>query len=86
MTLTRAQADQVKSAVARGRAGRATISELAAALDLAAAGGLPGCAGELRGRLQQKLGTAPRAATIGRDVALGLATGTLTHYLLRGLR
>ena len=85
MTLTAAQAGEVKSAVARGRAGRATISELAAALDLAATGGLPGCAGELRGHLLRKLGTAPRASSMGRDVALGMATGILTHYLLQGL-
>jgi hypothetical protein len=85
MTLTRAQADQVKSAVARGRAGRATLPELAAALDLSASGGLPGCAGELRGHLLRKLGTSSRTSSMGRDVVLGLATGALTHYLLRGL-
>lgn len=83
MTLTKEQASRVRGAIARARAGRASAAELGAALDLAAAGGLPGCAGELRGYLLKRLGTAP-ARGVGRDVAIGLATGAATHFILRG--
>ncbi len=81
--LTKEEASQVSAALARARAGRASAAELGAALDLAAAGGLPGCAGELRGHLLKKLGAGP-ARGVGRDVAIGLATGAATHFILRG--
>jgi hypothetical protein len=80
--LNPAQAAQLRRTLDAARAGRATVAELGAAHDLAASAGLAGCAGELRGHLLAKL--SPRTASIGRDVVLGLTTGALTHYLLRG--
>lgn len=81
--LTPQQAAQLRSTLDEARAGRATVADLGAAHDLAASAGLAGCSGELRQHLLAKL--APSSASASRDVVLGIATGALTHYLLRGI-
>jgi hypothetical protein len=81
--LTPSQASQLRKTMGDARAGRATLAELGIAHDLAASAGLAGCSVELRGHLLAKLSPAS-TRSVGREVALGVATGVFTHYLLGG--
>lgn len=82
--ITQAQASQLSAALATGRAGTASLTQLAQACDLAARIGANQVALELRARLHAAT-SAPLRKTVTRDVVLGLATGALTHHLLRGV-
>ena len=81
--LTADQAAQVRHVLDTAREGRATIAQMGAAHDLAEGAGLTACAGELRGHIREKL--EPRYHAIERDLALGIVSGALTHYLVRSL-
>jgi len=83
---TPAEVEEIRRTMADARAGHASLAKIAAARDLCLRAGLPGCAEELRIHALRKLDAdkpAPRSA--GRDVVLGVATGALTHYLMKGL-
>jgi two-component sensor histidine kinase len=82
-SLTPQQASQVKRAIDLAREGRATLSQMASAHELCEGAGLEGCAGELRGHMREKLD--PSHHKTGRDLLLGVASGALTHYMLRGV-
>jgi hypothetical protein len=81
--LTREQIIQVKQAVDLAREGRSTLSQMASAHELCEGAGLEGCAAELRGHMREKLDPGHHGA--GRDLLLGVASGALTHYVLRGV-
>ncbi len=80
--LNPAQTESLRTTIARARAGQASLGEMGTACDLAASAGLPGCAGELRSHIARAAG-AERARSVKRDVVLGVATGALTHLLMR---
>lgn len=82
--LTKEHALGLRETLSRARSGRATLGEVAAAHDLAAAAGLAGTSAELREHLRRRIDPA-RARSVSRDVLLGVASGALTHYLLKGL-
>jgi hypothetical protein len=84
VTLTPAEVAVLRSTLDRARSGGATLGELGQACDLAARSGLPGCSAELRQHLARQAGSEP-PRRVARDVVLGVATGALTHYLLRGV-
>jgi hypothetical protein len=82
------QTTKIRTVLLEARAGRSTLTELGAAHDLAASAGLADCAAELREHIRTKIGpgsTKPVGRPVGREVVLGLATGALTHYMLKGL-
>lgn len=85
--LTPAEVERLRSTIAAARAGRARLADVAAARDLCLASGLQGCAEELRGHALRALGagTSTRPSSAGRDVLLGVTTGAITHYLMRGI-
>ena len=81
--LTKDQVSQLRSVIQKARGGRATLSELGAAHDLATGAGLPGCAAELRAHVRAVATdrAAPHRAA-GREVAVGVVSGIVTHVLL----
>ena len=81
--LSRGQISRVQDTLLASRTGSATLVELATAHELCEGAGLEGCVTELRARMREKL-DAGQSGT-GRDLLLGLASGALTHYMLRGL-
>lgn len=71
----------VTSALASARAGRATLTQLAAACELAERTGPSAELGELREHLRRMVpGPAARSET--RGFLLGVASGLFTQYLL----
>jgi len=83
MPTKKEQAESVSEILARARANRASLGDLGTAHDLAVAAGLPACASELLGHLRTRV-SADRPSGLGRDVLVGLATGLLTHQVLKG--
>jgi hypothetical protein len=83
--LTPAEVVLVRRTIAAARAGRAPLADVAAARDLCLRAELPGCAEELRGHALRALSPGPAPRSAGRDVLLGVATGALTHYLMKGI-
>ena len=81
--LTTEQAKQVQSTLKLARLGRATVLQMATAHELATDAALTGCSTELQHHMVQKLDPTRRYAS--RDLLLGMASGALTHYLLRGV-
>jgi hypothetical protein len=75
-------AQSLRRVLAESRGGTAALVDLAEAYQTASGAGLHGTAAELRGHLLDKLGRG--RSTLGRDIALGLGTGLLTHLLLGG--
>jgi hypothetical protein len=67
-----------------GRAGKATLAELASAHDLAEDGGLNHCLGELRTHIRNAT-PEPAFRTEGKDILLGVGAGIITHYLLKSI-
>lgn len=80
--LSPSEVSAVQNTLVLARAGKATLSQLATAHDLANGASLNGCLGEIRhhirGIVQQ-----PPLQSLGKDVALGMVSGVLTHLLLR---
>jgi hypothetical protein len=83
-TLNQKKAAEIRQILDLARDGSATLSQLGLAHDMAADLGLVATAGELRGYIRHKI-TPPASATTGRDLMLGVASGMLTHHLLRGI-
>jgi len=80
--LSNEEVAQIRGVLALAREGRATLVQLAAAHDLAIGAVLNGCLGELRDHIRQMVSPPPFRAE-GKNIALGIASGILTHYLLR---
>lgn len=81
-TLTGEQIAQIQSTLALARSGQATLTQLAVAHDLAIGATLNGCLGELRAHIHQMVAP-PHWHMEGKDLALGMASGFLTHFLLQ---
>lgn len=81
--LTKAEVAQIQGALALAREGRATLTQLAVAHDLAIGAVLNGCLGELRSHIHRMVSPPPLHAE-SKSIALGVASGFLTHFLLRG--
>lgn len=82
--LTRSEAIVVRKALDDARAGRATLTQLAQAHDLAEDGCLPGCIGELRQHIRNYTPEPPGSplkSAIG-DLIIGAFAGVLTHHML----
>jgi hypothetical protein len=82
-SLPPADVSRLRDALTRARRGTASLVDLATAHDLAGRAGLRGCEAELAGHMRRKLDNG--ASPVGREVILGVATGALTHYLMRGI-
>ncbi len=81
--LSKTDASRLHEIVVQARRGTASLVDLSVAHDLAGRAGLRGCEAELAGHMRKKLDNG--ASPIGREVILGVATGALTHYLMRGI-
>jgi len=81
--LTKYEIAQIQGALALAREGRATLTQLAVAHDLAIGAVLNGCLGELRSHIHRMVSPPPLHAE-GKSIALGIASGVLTHFMLRG--
>jgi hypothetical protein len=82
--LSQSEKEQLRSTISAAREGRATLPQLASAYELASAAILPGCMEEIRGHMQRRLSVKAGERSVGRDLLLGLTTGTIAHYLLKG--
>ena len=83
--LNNTQVAEIQSTLANARAGRATLSQLAHAHDLADGACLNGTLGELRGHIRT-MTPRPVFRMEGRDILLGVISGVFTHLLLKGRR
>lgn len=81
-SVTPAQASQLRAALEAGRARTASLSQLAAAHDLAVSLEADQVAAELRARLHAATAV-PSPGRLARDLALGVVSGALTHHLMR---
>jgi hypothetical protein len=81
-SLTKEEIAQIQGALALAREGRATLVQLATAHDLAIGAVLNGCLGELRSHIHRMVSPPPWHVE-GKDMALGVASGFVTHFLLR---
>lgn len=79
--LTPPEIASLRKALDDGRAGRASLSQLAQAHDLAEAAGAVHTVGELRGHIR-RMTPAPAASTVGKALALGVVSGVLTNMLI----
>jgi hypothetical protein len=83
-TLTKDEIAQIQGTLALAREGRATLVQLATAHDLAIGAVLNGCLGELRTHIHRMVSPPPYHME-GKDLALGVASGFVTHFLLQNL-
>ena len=84
-TLNGAQVAEIQQALNQARAGRATLTQLARAHDLAEDACLHGTLGELREHIRAAT-PRPVFRMEGRDILLGVISGVFTHLLLRKTR
>jgi hypothetical protein len=85
--LTATEATEIQTALAQARLGRATLTQLAHAHDLATAGCLNGCLGELREHIRNltpgsQTPESTSRSEIMRDITLGVLAGFITEHLL----
>lgn len=80
--LTKEEIAQIQGTLALAREGRATLVQLATAHDLAIGAVLNGCLGELRAHIHRMVSPPPWHVE-GKDIALGVVSGFVTHFLLR---
>ena len=80
--LTPEEIAQIQGTLALARQGRATLVQLAVAHDLVIGAVLNGCLGELRAHIHRMVSPPPWHVE-GKDMALGVASGFLTHFLLQ---
>ena len=81
-TLTKDEIAQIQGTLALAREGRATLVQLATAHDLAIGAVLNGCLGELRSHIHRMVSPPPWHME-GKDLAIGVASGFVTHFLLQ---
>ena len=81
-TLNGAQVAEIQQALNQARAGRATLTQLARAHDLAEDACLNGTLGELREHIRT-MTPRPVFRMEGRDILLGVISGVFTHLLLK---
>ena len=81
--LTKEQIASIQDTLVHAREGRATLCQLAAAHDLANGADLNSTLGELRDHMRRMV-PAPVMHLEAKSVVLGIISGLLTHYFLRG--
>ena len=81
--LTKKQIASIQATLAHAREGRATLCQLAQSHDLANVADLNGTLGELRDHMRRMV-PAPVLHLEAKSVVLGIISGLLTHYFLRG--
>ena len=81
-TLTKDEIAQIQGTLALAREGRATLVQLATAHDLAIGAVLNGCLGELRAHIMRMVSPPPWHME-GKDLAIGVASGFVTHFILQ---
>ena len=79
--IPKAEVAQIQETLALARQGKATLSQLAAAYELASGAGLNNSLGELRAHIRQMV-TPPPLHDSSRHIVLGVISGILTHYIL----
>lgn len=84
-SLTPAEVAEVQKILAEARAGRATLSQLARAHDLASGANLNDTLGELREHIRRATPRAPLRDD-ARAVLLGFISGIFTHLLFERRR
>lgn len=80
--LSTEQITSIQKTLAMARVGSATLSQLAAAHDLATGANLNGCLGELRSHIRFMVAAPPMRAE-AKSMLLGIVTGIFTHMILR---
>jgi hypothetical protein len=86
MQLTKAQTARLKYTIEIAREGKATLPQLANAHELAQGAGLPNCAAELRAHIRAVAADHHEAHhATGQQVATGVISGVITHFLLGAL-
>lgn len=83
MKITAKEAREIKQTLDLARNGKATLVQLARAHDLAEQGTLNGCLGEIRGHVAARVNP-PRLHVGAKEILLGVVSGVLTTYLLKG--
>jgi hypothetical protein len=81
-TLSKSEASEIQKTLDLARSGKATLAQLAVAHDLAVNGTLNSCIGEIRAHIRRTV-TPPPWHMEGKEILLGVASGFLTHFLLR---
>lgn len=79
--LTQTQIDKIRAALDAARNGRATLSQLAEAHDLADGACLNGTLGELRAHMRTMIPAPPMRAE-AKGIILGIISGVFTHLIL----
>jgi hypothetical protein len=84
--LTDTEIASLRKALDDARAGRATLTQLAQAHDLAEDAGATHVVGELRSHIRRMTPTpaSPLSSNIGKSLALGIVSGVLTHQIMQG--
>jgi hypothetical protein len=84
---TKEAAETIRQILIAARAGQSSVAEIGAAHDLAVKVGLPGCTEELRQQLLARLQRPGKWGrwTLGKDLAISIAAGVCTHFLLKDL-
>jgi len=81
-SLTKEKVAEIQATLVLARQGKATLVQLATAHDLAVGAVLNGCLGEIRSHIHRMV-SPPLFHTECKSLALGVASGFLTHFLLR---
>lgn len=83
-TLSKSEASEIQKTLDLARSGKATLAQLAVAHDLAVSGTLNNCLGEIRAHIRRQVSSPPWHME-GKEILLGVASGFITHFLLRRL-
>lgn len=83
MNITAKEAQEIKQTLDLARNGKATLAQLARAHDLAEQGTLNGCLGEIRGHMAARVNP-PKLRGGAKEILMGVVSGVLTTFLLKG--
>jgi hypothetical protein len=80
------EVQQLKHTIEIAREGRATLTQMGAAHELAQEAGCPGCASELRAHIRALAADHDEPVrSAGRDIFTGVVSGVVSTMLLGGL-